>query len=60
LRRTRATQRTLRIEQDEAVLAAKSLLASVAADAGLSDSEDDFEEAGASPSGAIRQFTLPG
>jgi hypothetical protein len=59
LRRTRATQRTLRIEQDEAVLAAKSLLASVAGRADLSGSEDVFEEAGASPAGATRRFTLP-
>lgn len=60
LRRTRATQRTLRIEQDEAVLAANHLLASVAGSADLSDSEDVFEEAGASPRGTTRQFTLPG
>jgi hypothetical protein len=60
LRRTRATQRTLRIEQDEAVLAASKLLASIAESADLGDSEDVFEEAGASPTGTVRQFTLPG
>lgn len=59
LRRTRATQRTLRIEQDEAVLAANSLLAGGAGSADLSDSEDVFEEARAYPLGTPRQFTLP-
>jgi hypothetical protein len=57
LRRTRSMQRALRIEQDEAVLAANNLLASMAGNADLSDAEDVFEEARASKSGATRQFT---
>jgi hypothetical protein len=60
LRRMRAAQRTLRIEQDEAVLAANRLLSTVAGNADLRDSEEVFEEAGTSPAGTTRQFTLPG
>ena len=59
LRRTRATQRVLRIEQDEAVLAARSLLASIAEGPDASDSLDVFEEAGAFPTGTSRRVTLP-
>ena len=59
LRRTRATQRVLRIERDEAVLAASSLLAGGEVIADLSDLEEDFEEAEASPRGTGSQFTLP-
>jgi hypothetical protein len=49
--------RALRIEQDDAVLAANSLLASVAGSADFGAAEDVFEEAGASKSGTTRQFT---
>jgi hypothetical protein len=50
-------QRALRIEQDEAVLAANSLLAVTSGSADLSNSEDVFEEAGASRLGTNRQYT---
>jgi hypothetical protein len=50
-------QRALRIEQDEAVIAAKSLLALVSQSENQSDSEEVFEEAGATPLGVPRRFT---
>lgn len=56
LRRTRAGQRALRVAQDEAVLAADELLALVSAEMDLADSEEIFEEAGASLSPASRRF----
>ena len=57
LRRTRATQRALRIEQDEAVVAANNLLALVAESENFARSEEIFEEAGASALGTTRQLT---
>ncbi|HKQ99207.1 MAG TPA: hypothetical protein VJT09_00960 [Pyrinomonadaceae bacterium] len=47
LRQTRATQRALRIEQDEAVVAANTLLALVSRSVDPGGSEEIFEEAGA-------------
>jgi hypothetical protein len=46
----------LRVEQDEAVLAADELLALVSAETDFADSEEVFEEAGASLSPASRRF----
>ena len=56
LRQTRATQRALRIEQDEAVVAANSLLALVSGSADSGGSEEIFEEAGATRLGRSRQL----
>jgi hypothetical protein len=55
LRRTRAMQRALRVEQDEAVLAADELLALVSVATDFADSEEVFEEAGATVSSASRR-----
>ncbi|MBA2731547.1 MAG: hypothetical protein H0U54_01510 [Acidobacteria bacterium] len=57
LRQTRAMQRALRIEQDEAVLAASSLLTLTSESADLGNSEDASEDAGASPVGTTRRYT---
>jgi hypothetical protein len=57
LRRERATQRALRVERDEAVLAADELLALVSGDARFADSEEIFEEAGAAHTRETRRFT---
>jgi len=57
LRRTRATQKALRLAQDEAVLEANELLGAVAGDADFSDSENVSEEAGTSSLKTIRRFT---
>ena len=57
LRHTRATQRALKLAQDEAVLEANELLRSVSGDADFSDAENILEEAGASSLRATRQFT---
>jgi hypothetical protein len=46
----------LRVEQDEAVLAADKLLALVSADTDFADSEEVFEEAGTSLSRESRRF----
>ena len=50
-------QRTLKIAQDEAVLEAAELLKLVSGSEESSDSENVFEEAGATPLGATRRFT---
>jgi hypothetical protein len=51
-------RRALHIERDEAVLAARELLALAREDADLADLENDYEEAGAPKlAAAARQFT---
>jgi hypothetical protein len=55
LRRMRAGQRALRVEQDEAALAADELLALVSTATDFADSEEVFEEAGATVSSASRR-----
>ena len=57
LRRARATQRALKLAQDEAVLEADELLKAVSGDADLSDTENVFLEAGASSLRTTRRFT---
>jgi hypothetical protein len=57
LRRTRATQRALRLAQDEAVIEANELLKLVPKDGEFSGSENVFEEAGASNTRTTRRFT---
>ena len=57
LRRRRALQKASRLAHDEAVVAANELLALVPNEADFTDSEDDFDEAGASTAGATRRFT---
>lgn len=57
LRETRATQRALRLTRDQALLAADDLPSLVASDADSTDSEEVFEEAGASHSHPSSQFT---
>ena len=56
LRRTRAMQRALRVAQDEAQLAADELLTLVSSETDFADSEEVFEEAGASPARVSRRF----
>ena len=48
--------RALRVEQDEAVIAADNLLALASAATDFADSEEVFEEAGATLSRASRRF----
>lgn len=57
LRRTRATQRALKLALDEAVLEANELLKLAAGDEEFSDSGNVFEEAGASNVRRNRRFT---
>jgi hypothetical protein len=57
LRRTRATQRALKLALDEAVLEANELLKLAAGDEEFNDSENVFEEAGASNVNRTRRFT---
>lgn len=59
LRRARATQRALKLAQDEAVLEADELLRSIPGNADLSDSENAFEEAGTAGLRTTRRFTPP-
>jgi hypothetical protein len=59
LRQSRATQKALKLAQDEAVLEAKELLRAVPDSADFSDSENVFEEAGASSLKTTRRFTPP-
>ena len=57
LRRTRAMRRAQSIERDEAVLAARELLALARMEADFAEPADDFEEAGAPKLAAsARQF----
>jgi hypothetical protein len=57
LRQTRAAQRALRLALDEAVVEASELLELASGDEELSDSENVFEEAGASNLSRTRRFT---
>ena len=56
LRRTRATQRSLKLAQDEAVIAAAELLAVVVSHKDFVKAEEVFEEAGATFARKSRQF----
>ncbi|HEX8920472.1 MAG TPA: hypothetical protein VF766_03275 [Pyrinomonadaceae bacterium] len=57
LRRTRATQRALKLALDEAVLEASELLKLASGQEDFGDSENVFEEAGASNLSRTRRFT---
>jgi predicted metalloprotease len=57
LRQTRAAQKTLRLTQDEAVLAAHELLPLVSNEENFVDSEEVFEEMDESLPRPSRQFT---
>ena len=56
LRRTRAMQRALKIEQDEAVIAADKLLSVASMSPDYVESQSVFAEAGVSVSSAPRRF----
>jgi hypothetical protein len=57
LRRARAIAKALRLEQDEAVQEAARLLESISGVGDCADSENEFEEAGASKLAQTRRFS---
>jgi hypothetical protein len=56
LRQTRAMLRALKVEQDEAVVAAGELLSLASTASAFADSQNVFEETGVSVSSASRRF----